>query len=142
MVKGVLEYGRYDEDPEHIGCPRAMSAMTPCVARDGTTATTLNTNGAFEQCVGCGRDVAGLFAELVHKVTAPAFLNDEVPCSHPRCVRVTETMTENVGGFPTGNTVGVHVHLDSDAELMDALLKCNAAINVQMNETRDRIARS
>jgi hypothetical protein len=35
MTVGPCGYGRYNDDPEHVGCPRARSDMTPCIARDG-----------------------------------------------------------------------------------------------------------
>jgi hypothetical protein len=68
MRKGPLGYGRYADDPEHVGCPRAKSDMTPCVARDGTTACDIR-NG---DCVGCGEHPADLLATLVRAVTAPS----------------------------------------------------------------------
>lgn len=68
---GPLGYGRYDDDPEHIGCPRAKSDMTPCVARDGVNAS------SHAQCVGCGADVAGLLVELVRYVTEPENVEEQ-----------------------------------------------------------------
>jgi hypothetical protein len=65
-VKGLGGYGRYDDDPEHVGCPRARSDMTPCVARDGTTAV-----ADSGRCVGCGEHPAALLMILVREVTAP-----------------------------------------------------------------------
>lgn len=57
-------YGRYQDDPEHVGCPRAGSDMTPSAARDGDTACA--DDGA---CVGCGEQPADLLKELVRIVT-------------------------------------------------------------------------
>lgn len=70
-MKGILSYGRYDDDPEYIGCPRAKSDMTPCAARDGHI-------GCADDgmCVGCGAHPADLLAELVRAATA---LNDGGP---------------------------------------------------------------
>jgi hypothetical protein len=65
-VKGPLGYGRYDDDPDHIGCPYAQSDMTPCVARDGALAQA--DDGV---CVGCGHKPANLLRDLVREVTAP-----------------------------------------------------------------------
>jgi hypothetical protein len=65
-VKGLLGYGRYNDDPEHVGCPRAKSDMTPCVARDGNTATY-----DAGDCVGCELYPADLLRDLVREVTAP-----------------------------------------------------------------------
>jgi hypothetical protein len=59
----ILGYGRYNDDPEHIGCPRQNSDMTPCVARDGHLAV------ADETCVGCNANPADLLEELVREVT-------------------------------------------------------------------------
>lgn len=63
MAKGLLGYGRYDDDPSHVGCPQARSDMTPCVARDGRTADEAGV------CVGCGVNTADAFTELVKAVT-------------------------------------------------------------------------
>jgi hypothetical protein len=63
-MRGLLGYGRYDDDPECIGCPRAKSAMTPCVARDGDIAVA--DDGG---CVGCGAQPADLLRELVRAAT-------------------------------------------------------------------------
>jgi hypothetical protein len=65
-VKGIEGYGRYNDAPEHVGCPRARSDMTPCVARDGNTAAADN-----GQCVACGEYPADLLRDLVRVVTAP-----------------------------------------------------------------------
>lgn len=93
MVKGPGGYGRYDDEPEYVGCPWARGDMTPCVARDGRLALTVSPH----VCVGCGntpryllRDLAGdygpaaraevpaqdarvaeLFRDLVRQATEP-----------------------------------------------------------------------
>jgi hypothetical protein len=64
MSKGPGGYGRYNSDPSHVGCPRAKSDMTPCVARDGHTAQ--DDDGV---CVGCGENPADLLTALVREVT-------------------------------------------------------------------------
>lgn len=64
MTKGPLGYGRYADDPGHVGCPRAKSDMTPCVARDGKLACA--DDGV---CVACGAHPADLLKELVFEVT-------------------------------------------------------------------------
>lgn len=64
-MKGILGYGRYNDDTNHIGCPRAWSDMTPCVARDGSTAC--DDSGL---CVGCGVVPADALQELVEAVTS------------------------------------------------------------------------
>jgi hypothetical protein len=63
-VSGPCGYGRYNDDPEHIGCPRATSDMTPCIARDGDLA--VSDDG---ECVGCGHRAADLLRDLVREVT-------------------------------------------------------------------------
>jgi hypothetical protein len=59
-MKGPEGYGRYNDDPDFVGCPRAKSDMTPCVARDGSMAV-VDTG----ECVGCGRRPGGLLDELL-----------------------------------------------------------------------------
>ncbi len=67
-MRGPLGYGRYDGmDMDHVGCPRARSDMTPCVARDGILACG-DDDGV---CVGCGAHPAQLLRELVREVTKP-----------------------------------------------------------------------
>jgi hypothetical protein len=66
MARGIGGYGRYDSDPDHIGCPRAHSDMTPCIARDGHLA--LADDG---RCVGCNGDAADLLRDLVREMTEP-----------------------------------------------------------------------
>lgn len=57
-------YGRYDDDPEHVGCPRAQSDMTPCIARDGASALADITFGYGESCVGCDARPEKLLREI------------------------------------------------------------------------------
>jgi hypothetical protein len=61
---GPEGYGRYDDDPEHVGCPRAQSDMTPCIARDGAVCLADD-----DMCVGCGANPCDLLAALRHTVT-------------------------------------------------------------------------
>lgn len=79
MVKGIGGYGRYDDDREQVGCPRAKSDMTPCAARDGHLAVA--DNGV---CVGCGDHPADLLTELVREVTSPPHLGEPVKKEMPR----------------------------------------------------------
>ena len=65
MTIGPAGYGRYNDDPGEVGCPRAQSYMTPCVARDRRLA--LSDDGV---CVGCGADPVELLAELRRVVDA------------------------------------------------------------------------
>jgi hypothetical protein len=57
-------YGRYDDEPKQVECPRAKSDMTPCVARDGKSACLDD-----GRCVGCERYSATLLKELVRELT-------------------------------------------------------------------------
>ncbi|MCV7354476.1 hypothetical protein [Mycolicibacterium fluoranthenivorans] len=59
MSKGICDYGRYNEDPEHVGCPRAKTSETPCIARDGSTALADD-----NKCVGCDKRPSALLKEL------------------------------------------------------------------------------
>jgi hypothetical protein len=52
MVRGPGGYGRYGDDPKHVGCPYAKSDMSPCIARDGHLALA---GDPPSDCVGCGR---------------------------------------------------------------------------------------
>jgi hypothetical protein len=65
MAKDLLGYGRYDDDPNAVDCPRAKTDMTPCVARDGNIATFTE----YGLCVGCDYHPADLLTELVRAVT-------------------------------------------------------------------------
>lgn len=74
-MKGILGYGRYDDDSEFVGCPRAKSDMTPCVARDGDLA-----QADAGICVGCERTPATLLQELVKASESPSSCGDKTPC--------------------------------------------------------------
>lgn len=65
-------YGRYDDDPTHIGCPRAKTDMTPCVARDG-----LHGCDDTGVCLGCSHEPAELLTQLVRTVTSLVLLANE-----------------------------------------------------------------
>lgn len=61
MTRGPAGYGRYDDDPGHVGCPRAKSDMTPCIARDGHLALA---GDPPSDCVGCSARPSALLIEL------------------------------------------------------------------------------
>lgn len=61
MTRGPGGYGRYDDDPEHVGCPFAKSDMTPCVARDGRLALV---GDPPEVCFGCAHGPGYLIDDL------------------------------------------------------------------------------
>lgn len=58
-ARNTFGYGRYKDDPEWIGCPRARTSETPCIARDGQTALADD-----QTCVGCGKRPGALLKEL------------------------------------------------------------------------------
>lgn len=66
-MKGIGGYGRYDDCPDYVVCPRAKSNMTPCAARDGALAT----SGGGGVCVGCSQNPGDLLRDLVREVTEP-----------------------------------------------------------------------
>lgn len=57
MARGICGYGRYPDG--HVGCPRAKSDMTPCIARDGHTALADDMT-----CVYCSAHPKDLLDEL------------------------------------------------------------------------------
>lgn len=61
MARGVGGYGRYEDSPDHVGCPWARSSESPCVARDGALALS---SAPRVVCVGCGNSVPFLFRDL------------------------------------------------------------------------------
>jgi hypothetical protein len=63
MARGQLGYGRYPDG--HIGCPRARSDMTPCIARDGEGAA----DEGYDTCFGCGRSPYALLVEAVARLS-------------------------------------------------------------------------
>lgn len=67
MTRGPGGYGRYNDEPGYVGCPRAKSDMSPCAARDGQLACA--DSGV---CVSCGQHPAELLRDLVREVTGPA----------------------------------------------------------------------
>ena len=67
-MRGIAGYGRYDDDPGHVACPRAKSDMTPCIARDGHLAVAgTDDKPGLMCCVGCEQAPATLLAELARK---------------------------------------------------------------------------
>lgn len=62
MARGIAGYGRYDDQPDLVGCPWAKSDMTPCIARDGNLALSHGRKGP--QCAGCGNTLKYLYEDL------------------------------------------------------------------------------
>ena len=63
-MKGPLGYGRYNSDVMHVGCPRARSDMTPCIARDGNLALSDD-----DSCVACDSNPHSLVSEAMAVAT-------------------------------------------------------------------------
>lgn len=59
VTRGPAGYGRYDSDPEHVGCPYARTSETPCVARDGRLAL-----DGDQVCAGCDHPPVFLIEDL------------------------------------------------------------------------------
>ena len=59
MTKGPAGYGRYDNDPEYVGCPYARSSRSPCIAREARLAL-----GGDMACRGCALSPEELAEEL------------------------------------------------------------------------------
>jgi hypothetical protein len=88
-VKGISGYGRYDDDPDHVGCPYAKSDMTPCIARDGRLALA----DATRACVGCGWAADHHLRELRDDGVVDAVVGgpEEIQADHLRDVVRRET---------------------------------------------------
>lgn len=61
---GPAGYGRYDDDPETVGCPRARSARSRCIARRGRLDLDPAPAGEDRICHGCAHELAELIEEL------------------------------------------------------------------------------
>jgi hypothetical protein len=81
MMNGPAGYGRYDDDPEHVGCPFARSDKSPCAARVGRLAL-----DPEDRCAGCSNtmeylaeDLAGYYepARTLLAAGSPVTLADE-----------------------------------------------------------------
>jgi hypothetical protein len=68
VTRGPAGYGRYNDDPKHVGCPRAKTDMSPCIARDGHLALAGDPPAG---CVCCGQEPGALLRQLA-AVWAPA----------------------------------------------------------------------
>jgi hypothetical protein len=91
MTRGPFGYGRYNDDPEHVGCPRAKSDMTPCIARDGHLAMA---GDPPTDCVGCRADPGTLLAELAADFpVARVYLPDPDECAD-KLAEVVRAATE------------------------------------------------
>ena len=75
MKLGPAGYGRYDDDPEAVGCPRARSFRSRCAARDGREALDPAPAGEDLLCRGCAYELTGLVEELAAEYPPAAGLD-------------------------------------------------------------------
>lgn len=64
MKLGPAGYGRYEDDTEAVGCPRARSYRSRCVARDGRQSLDPAPDGEDRLCHGCAHELRELIEEL------------------------------------------------------------------------------
>lgn len=75
MELGPAGYGRYTDDQEAVGCPRARSARSRCVARDGREALDPAPAGEDLLCHGCAHELVRLAEELAAEYPPAAGLD-------------------------------------------------------------------
>lgn len=75
MPLGPAGYGRYDDDPEAVGCPRARSYRSKCVARQGRQALDPSPAGEDLICHGCAHTVFEMTEELAREYPPAAGLD-------------------------------------------------------------------
>lgn len=75
MPLGPAGYGRYDDSPGDVGCPRARSPRSRCVARDGRESLMYRAAADPDPlCRGCAHDLQGLVQELADEYPPAAGL--------------------------------------------------------------------
>lgn len=72
---GPAGYGRYDDDPEAVGCPRARTPRSRCVARLGRQALDPAPYGEDLLCHGCAHELLFLIEELAGEYPPAAGLD-------------------------------------------------------------------
>ena len=99
MTRGPAGYGRYDDSPEHVGCPFAKSDMTPCIARDGHLALAGDPPSV---CVGCGHDPAFLIRDLAsdYQPAREVAETGDPPAAADRLAVLVRAATEPVTASP------------------------------------------
>jgi hypothetical protein len=75
MELGPAGYGRYEDDPQAVGCPRARSYRSKCVARDGRQALDSAPDGEGRLCHGCAHGLQELIEELAREYPPAAGLD-------------------------------------------------------------------
>ena len=143
MTKGPAGYGRYNDSPEYVGCPRAKSDMTPCIARDGSTALSGGDRGLVAKCVGCGVAPSVALADLRKEL--PGKDRSEISCvGHPKAVanrlqvlvrKVTEPET---GGEvkELGSRVGNRMYLADGTKVPDVCIEALNELDSQWMDNR------
>lgn len=103
-MTGPCGYGRYDDDASYVGCPRAKSDMTPCIARDGHTALHDKLG-----CVYCDLKPGTLIRELADAgITAavefmkPKSIRPSVATQADKLAEIVRAVTD-----PDGTTVSI-----------------------------------
>jgi hypothetical protein len=76
MTRGPAGFGRYDDDPDYVGCPWAKSDMTPCIARDGYMALS---SGDMQVCTGCGHTPLHQLEDLAEEYPPAAECQERNP---------------------------------------------------------------
>ena len=75
MELGPAGYGRYEDDPQAVGCPRARSPRSRCAARDGRQALDPAPAGEDLLCHGCAHGLLELIEELAAEYPPAAGLD-------------------------------------------------------------------
>ena len=75
MRLGPGGYGRYLDDPEAVGCPRARSYRSKCVARDGRRSLDEAPDGDERLCRGCAHSLPEMIEELAGEYPPAAGLD-------------------------------------------------------------------
>jgi len=75
MELGPAGYGRYDDDPEVVGCPRALTSRSRCAARAGREALDPAPAGEDLLCHGCAHELQELVEELAGEYPPAAGLD-------------------------------------------------------------------
>jgi hypothetical protein len=88
MTRGPAGYGRYDDDPEHVGCPYARSDMSPCIARDARLA--LDEDMLCRGCALGPEELAGELAEAYDPARDLLLTGDPVTLADELAVMVRE----------------------------------------------------
>lgn len=101
MNLGPAGYGRYEDDPEAVGCPRARSYRSRCVARDGRQSLDSAPDGEDLLCHGCAHELIELIEELAAEYPPAAgldVLGDQEALADEFALTVREATEPREGG--------------------------------------------